>query len=352
MGNRKSIKAICNPTKSEMADAYYPNVTLHKSLRKGGYQVFLHVQFSAAKLLYGNNFDEPFDTQLDEMTTILQARLKDMSIIVSLDDLKYAQVVGIHYGKNVSLTDGSLPFDIIHKFGQIDQSLWLDEAKVIYGNGGLSFKLHTNAWELIIYDKRKDLEQAKRSERKAISKGNYTQLDLFEKLPEGLRFEVIRIELRLNNTKAIRQHLERAGVDRQQVPELTLIGLFDDFIAMRLLLHYLERLEASYPDVHRHTQTKPLNLLTELRINNPDSRLETILAGVAYSQLLDRLSSVREIRSALGPKGAKQWPALKKRLSQLSTNHTEKDAFEIIRHSIIEGDRLRMKDYYLDRTTR
>lgn len=349
MGNRKSIKATCNPTKDEMKKGYYPIVTLHKSLRRGGYQVYLHVQFSAAKLLYDNNFDEPLDTQLDDMITALQARLKDMSIIVALDDLKYAQVVGIHYAKNVPLTDGSLPFDYIHRLAQVDQSLWLDTGKVIYTNGGTSFKLHTNAWELIVYDKRKDLEQAKRSERKAISKENYTQLNLLEKLPKGLQFEVIRIELRLNNTKAIRQHLERTGVTKEQVPELTLNSLFDDFVAMRLLLHYLERMEARYPTIHKHTQADPLNLLTELRISNPGKRLETIFAGVTYSLLLDRLADAREIRVALGPKGAKQWLSLRKRLSQLTTGHTEGDVFKMLTHSIIKGDRLRMADYYLDR---
>lgn len=350
MGNRKSIKATCNPTKDEKKKGYYPIVTLHKSLRRGGYQVYLHVQFSAAKLLYGNNFDEPLDTQLEAMIAALQARLKDMSIIIAFDDLKYAQVVGIHYAKNVALSDGSLPFDYIYRLAQIDQSLWLDTGKVMYSNGGTSFKLHTNAWELIIYDKRKDLEQAKRSERKAISKDNYTQLNLLEKLPKGLQFEVIRIELRLNNTKAIRQHLERTGVTKEQVPELTLNSLLDDFVAMRLLLHYLERLEASYPAVHKHTQTNPLNLLTELRINNPDSRLETIFAGVAYSVLLDQLTDAREVRMALGAKGAKQWLTLRKRLSQLNTNHTEKDVFKMLTHSIIKEDRLRMADYYLDGT--
>lgn len=346
MGNQKMIKATNNPTKAEKETSYYPTMTLFKSLRRGGYKVYLHVQFSAQKMLRGNNFDETGDDELDQLCQTLHERLRTMGVLIKPSVIRKANVTAIHYAKNIPLTDYTIPFDYIHKLGQIDQSLWLDTAKVIYKNGGNSFKLHANTWELTIYDKRKDLQAAKRSERKADSKDNKLQLNIFEAVNEKLFFEVIRIELRLNTAKAIRQHLERAGVPADYVPELTLEQLFDDFIATSLLIFWIRKLEASYPKVHKHSYANSLDLLVDLRINNPQVRLETLLAGVTYSQLLDALTDVREIRTALGPKAAKQWSTLKNRLGNLSTSDAEKAVFNLLTDSIIKGDKLSMKDYY------
>jgi hypothetical protein len=348
MGSRKTIKAVCNPTKAESEKAYYPTLTLFKSLRQGGYKVYLHVQFSAQKLLYGNNFDEIGDDELDDVCQMLHLRLKQMGVLIDAVNIRNAQVTGIHYAKNIPLTDHTIPYDYIRKFGQIDQSLWRDTAKVDYRNGGYSFKLHTNTWELTIYDKRKDLQQAKRSERKAISKQNHLQLNLLEQIPETVFFEVLRIELRLNTAKTIRQHLERTGLlSADVVPNLTLSALFDELVAKTLLLHYLRRLEDSYPTVHKHDHTQATNLLTDLRINNAEMPLQTLLAGVTFSKLLDELGDMREIRSVLGPKAVKQWSVLKSKLSKLKTDNAEIPVFDLLTRCIIIGDKLRIKDYFL-----
>ena len=140
MGNRKTIKAVCNPTKAEMEKAYYPTLTLFKSLRQGGYKVYLHVQFSAQKLLYDNNFDEIGDDELDDVCQMLHLRLKQMGVLASVENIRNAQVTAIHYAKNIPLTDHSIPFDYIRKFGQIDQSLWRDTAKAPYRD-----------WETLLY---------------------------------------------------------------------------------------------------------------------------------------------------------------------------------------------------------
>jgi hypothetical protein len=131
------------------------------------------------------------------------------------------------------------------------------------------------------------------------------------------------------------------------VPNLTLSALFDELVAKTLLLHYLRRLEDSYPTVHKHDHTQATSLLTDLRINNADIPLQTLLAGVTFSKLLDELGDMREIRSVLGPKAVKQWSVLKSKLSKLKTNNAEIPVFDLLTHSIIIGDKLRIKDYYL-----
>jgi len=349
MGSQGFVRAVCNPTKKEKESGdYYPNLTLRKAVRAGGYETFLSVQFSAAKLLFGNNFDEPSDGQLDELVTILKKRLVEMGVQVSFDGLKNAKVSSIHYAKNIALTDHSLPFDYISKLGKIDQNLWRDIARVAYGNGGSSFKLHTNAWELIIYDKRKDLEQAKRSEKKTISRDNYSQLTLFDKVPTGLQFEVIRIELRLNNARVIWKNLEDSGMSHKEVPDLTLLHLFDELIAMKLLSRHIELLESKFPKFTDNPYTEARSLLTSLRIGNPKVKLETLLAAVAYSQLLTELGGARDVRSILGQKGSTQWAYLAKKMNKLEINTIKPKPFIMLTESIIGGDKLRLKDYVLE----
>jgi len=349
MGSQGFVKAVCNPNKAEKQSGYYyPNLTLRKAVRAGGYEIFLSVQFSAAKILFGNNFDEPSDAQLDELVSTLKNRLFDMGVQVSLDSLKNAKVSSIHYAKNVALTDHSLPFDYISKLGKIEQSLWRDIADVSYGNGGSSFKLHTNAWELIIYDKRKDLEQAKRSEKKSINRDNYSQLSLFEEVPKGLQFEVLRIELRLNSARVIWRNLEDSGISRKEVPDLTLVHLFDELIAMKLLARHIELLESKFPAFTDNPYIEARSLLTSLRIGNPKVKLETLLAAVAYSQLLTELGGVRDVKSILGQKGSNQWTYLVKKMNKLEINTTKPKPFIMLTESIISGDKLRLKDYILE----
>jgi len=56
---KSMFKAINNPTKAHIAEyGYLPRITLFKALRRGGFSIFIRVEFSIPKLLYGNNFDE------------------------------------------------------------------------------------------------------------------------------------------------------------------------------------------------------------------------------------------------------------------------------------------------------
>ena len=59
------------------------------------------------------------------------------------------------------------------------------------------------------------------------------------------------------------------------------------------------------------------------------------------------MSDAREIRTALGPKAAKQWPNVKNKIGNLITSDAGTAVFNLLTHSIIKGDKLNMKDYYL-----
>ena len=58
----------------------------------------------------------------------------------------------------------------------------LDVNQTDYRNEGHSYKWHCNSYEVVFYDKIKDLEKAKQSEKRAIEKDNAIQLHLFPEL--------------------------------------------------------------------------------------------------------------------------------------------------------------------------
>ncbi len=73
---------------------------------------------------------------------------------------------------------------IYSKIKEANIKLSLDTNQTDYRNEGHSYKWHCNAYEVVFYDKIKDLEKAKQSEKRAIEKDNALQLKLFPKFAQ------------------------------------------------------------------------------------------------------------------------------------------------------------------------
>ena len=65
------------------------------------------------------------------------------------------------------------------KIKEANIKLLLDTNQTDYRNEGHSYKWHCNSYEVVFYDKIKDLEKAKHSEKRAIEKDSALQLNLF-----------------------------------------------------------------------------------------------------------------------------------------------------------------------------
>ncbi|MCP4395404.1 MAG: hypothetical protein GY804_14230 [Alphaproteobacteria bacterium] len=58
-GINSHSKYIRNPTKAEKEIGYKPRITIYKtSFEYGGYKADMFIEFSAPKLVFGNNFEE------------------------------------------------------------------------------------------------------------------------------------------------------------------------------------------------------------------------------------------------------------------------------------------------------
>ena len=59
LGSRGHFTCVQNPTKADLqAGRYLPRLTLAKRKSSAGFALTLRIEFSAPKLIFGNNFDE------------------------------------------------------------------------------------------------------------------------------------------------------------------------------------------------------------------------------------------------------------------------------------------------------
>lgn len=271
------FNSVQNPTNTEMQEGNYkPRLTLTKRIVGYGYSVCLKIEFSAPKLLFGNNFDELETKDFNKVLTELHKKLKEMHIGIDKEKLKYAQVTGIHYGKNIKLENATVSH-VINTIQKLDISRRLDAGSTDFRNNGHAIRYHTNSYELTFYDKMKDLEQAKISEKRAIEKDNYVQLSLFNK-QQIIKNEVLRMEVRLNTSKKIKEMLVQCGCNPKAS---NFQSLFHKEISKRVLNHFWEKHITPSLNIILLAQETPQELFYKaksIRLN--DNRTLQVIGGL------------------------------------------------------------------------
>lgn len=335
-------KWVLNGTKNEREHGiHYPSLTIvDRTSKAGGINKSLQIQVSLPKMMYGNNFDEltqaDFPKVLDQMKIYLARR----SVEVSLDDLRRADVIGIHYGKNIALQDGTTPKMIIDKIAQGEYTRRWDVEEVKYKNNGLSWKLHTNRWELAFYDKKAELQSAKVSEARSEEKNHVGQIGLFDEPKKYKPFEVLRMEVRLNNKTMIKHVFKKIAIT---VP-LTFEGLFAEQVAKQALLHYMAMIESARPTYFDYQSSGPDDLLAEMRISNPKMSVTNLLALAYLKQSVDQGATLGAIREIIAPQPCVQWRKLAKEATMVKVAHKDRP-FAVLRSQIESYRPLKLVDF-------
>jgi hypothetical protein len=124
LGSRGNFVCVQNPTKSDLrAERYQPRLTLSKYKTSSGFALTLRVEFSAPKLVLGNNFDELTSDDFGRVLDVLHRRLDEMGIRLSMNALCSAPVSAIHYSKNIALTDYTTCSMVLSELARIDLRL-------------------------------------------------------------------------------------------------------------------------------------------------------------------------------------------------------------------------------------
>lgn len=221
--------------KERKLGVYKPKLTISKTIRQHIFSTVLKIEFSVPKLLYGNNFDEFAEQNFNSLLPLLHNKLQEMHVYVDIEELELAEVVSIHYGKNITL-EGIPANLIINTIAKMDVTKRLDLGSTDFRNNGHAIRFHANHYELSFYDKVKDLKQSKISEKRALEQDSYLQHNLLDKATR-LGLEVLRMEVRLNNKKCIRNMLDKIG---QGSKNMTLSDYLSNDIARKILKHHWE----------------------------------------------------------------------------------------------------------------
>jgi len=298
--SKGSFNCIQYPTKQDLITGNYkPRLTLSKRLVCGGYSIALKIEFSAPKLLFGNNFEELENNNFEAVILKLHQKLEEMGILIDVEKLKFAQVTGVHFGKNIILKNATSSL-VINTIKKLDISRRLDSGDTDYRNEGQAIRYHTNSYELTFYDKMKDLEQAKITEKRATEKDNLIQLELFTK-EEILKNEVLRMEVRLNTKKKLREIFIK---NNYNLKNPTFHSIFNVELS-RLILNYFWQeyivpslnivlLAKESPDVLYHkaksidiTENKTLQIVGALQLINDCGcrRLKSFLSAPVFYRL-------------------------------------------------------------------
>ncbi len=287
------IKSKQNSTKKELNRGIYkPSLTLSNCIGPSGHRdIMLKVELSLPKLLFGNNFQELQYKDFSLITKRLVEKLASMGVQIGEDTLDHANVSAIHYAKNIVLKDGSTPFHYIQKIKESNVSVSLDTNRTDYRNDGLSYKWHCNSYEVVFYDKIKELEKAKQSSKRTIEKDGALQLKLLDRLTRRKKFEILRMEVRLNKRQKIKQLFAKLGIKS----DLTFHALFKPAIAKKVLLHYLDELESKRPILLDYKAKNDEALFVALHINNPELGPKQILQMFGLKKAIEFMTP-RELR--------------------------------------------------------
>lgn len=234
LGKRGYVACVQNPTKGELEQGIYkPRLTLTKRKARGGYDISLRIEFSIPKLAHGNNFHELEDRDFGRVLDRLHVTLSGMGICVKRECLRQARVSAIHFSKNIRLADYTTCSMVLGELGKADLTRRLDCNKTDYRNEGAAIRAHTSSYEIVFYDKVRDMQQALRiSEKRGLEKDYAVQRDLFAVLPK--QWEVLRMEVRLGKPAKLQSLLDELSI----TVELTFQALFSAAISRAVLLHY------------------------------------------------------------------------------------------------------------------
>jgi len=284
-GKNKVVKFINNPTPKQKKETYWPRLTLMASPARAGtgLAVQLKVEFSAPKMLHGNNFDELIDIDFGELVNTLTDRMGKMGVKVTPESLSQSQVSTIHYSKNIMLKDFTRCSMVMQELAKLNVWKRLDINSKDFRDEGHVLKWHANSFEICVYDKVKDLQKARISPKRAFEDNPECQLGLFEKMKKQ-QLQVIRLEIRLNTRRKITSLLKSLGEEG----DTSFNMLFQKRLAAKVLTHYWQELMAqqSMAAILEADLRNPAQFAEAIMVENPNMSASKVLQTVGATLLL------------------------------------------------------------------
>jgi hypothetical protein len=263
---------------------YMPRLTMYKRVQKFGVVYQLAVEFSAPKMLFGNNFDELTENDFEALLIALQSSLYELlGRRFFKTQLAHADIAAWHPSKNIVFLDYTSCQTILNTMGKLDVSKMYDLQKTDFRDGHV-VHIHTNSLDIAFYDKMADLRKAKKSGKRAFEKDSNLQLNLLEGLSEYRPMEVFRYEVRF---------VGRASIKRAY-PELdkwTFENLYTQKHCQSVLLKHWNKITSSV-DMLALDVKEPYELLQNYLEANDNVTPQAALAAVAGLIITSQVGAV------------------------------------------------------------
>jgi hypothetical protein len=283
---------------------YMPRLTMFKRVRQFGAVTYeLAVEFSAPKMLFGNNFDELEEKDFEAILTAIQATLYELlGHRFFKEVIAHADIAAWHPSKNIVFLDYTSCQTILNTMGKLDVSKTYDLQKTDFRDGHV-VHIHANSLDIAFYDKMADLLKAKKSGKRAFENDSTVQLNLLESLSEYRPMEVFRYEVRFVGRAAI----------KRAYPELeqwTFENLYKKKLCQDILLKHWNKLTSSV-DMLALDVKEPYELLQNYIEANQDATPQAALAAVAGLVITSQVGAVG-LRNVLEARYGKQaWYRIK-----------------------------------------
>lgn len=260
-----------NPTSQDKKIGIYkPRLTLIKR----GFRKVLKIEFSAPKLIFGNNIDELEEKNYDEVVKKLQERLKEMGVLAWTKHIENAEVLSFHPSKNIPLSNGYTSSLAISELKKIGLSKRFDFDEKNFRNTGEVLQFYTRSHSFAIYDKINDLSKPK---NRAIDKEQTKQqLSIFDYIKENrLHFELLRFEIRLS----VKQKMNAILIKLNYPANPKFKDIFKKELCKKIVNLYWNDFFSE-------------NLFLFNTINNPQDVLQLVLLKYPKAKILNAIKAV------------------------------------------------------------
>lgn len=298
-------RTMRNPSRNELRTGMYlPRVTLTNRPTRKGREKVLTVEFSAPKLLFGNNFDEATNEDFDTLVNKLQSALNYIGIEVDKNTLVNARVTCLHPSKNIVLDNCFGSQIVINSLRKVDFNRTYSIQKTDFQDGEI-LHFHSNSKDIAFYDKLADLRQASISDKKSLENDSQLQVALLCQYGELKGISVLRYEIRINGVRALERNFKDIPTN-----ELTFKRLFNSELCKKILISqwevFLRQIDYLSLDVN-----KPLELLQNYLVDNENATPQAALAAVAGLLVVNQ-ESITALRNVLDKRfGRHYWLRLK-----------------------------------------
>lgn len=262
-----------NPTKEDKKEfGYLPKLTCYKR----GFNLMLKIEFSAPKMIFGDNINEVEESHFGAIVSDLRGVIEHMGVRLAENRIRNANVLGFHPSKNIILNNQYPCFMAIKELSKVDVSQKYDLDYKQYRSGGETLQFYSRLFALVFYDKIRDLPKKK---KRAIDKDQTSrQLSLFEKVKE--KQEILRIEARIGGKVKMREIFKKIGFEKDIIFE----NLFNKDLCQKIVKYcwdYFFKDQMFLFDIRDNPQ-KVLNLIFKKYQGNEKLSIKKLFSLVGF----------------------------------------------------------------------